>query len=298
MPEGHSIHRLARQMNDVFARQKLEVSSPQGRFVDGAKLLDGQVMERAFAHGKHLFLAFEHQRFLDVHLGIYGAWTFGGDSEFAGASSIGAPRKVGEREQGSLPSSSESYLGPPPPTSTVRARLVSEHGWADLVGPTVCRVLTATEVESVRAQLGPDPLNDDASPQDFLKKAQRTARPIGAVLMDQKVISGVGNIFRAESLFRCGVNPMVPAKELSEQQLLELWEDNRKLMNIGVRVGRIITTTPQDRPGTPEDEAWPEYANYVYLRHGKPCRHCGTEVRLEELNGRKLYWCPRCQPAG
>lgn len=116
MPKGHSIHRLVRQMNDVFARQKLEVSSPQGRFVDGAKLLDGQVMERAFAHGKHLFLAFEHQRFLDVHLGIYGAWTFGGDSEFAGASSIGAPRKVGEREQGSLSSSSESYLGSPPPT--------------------------------------------------------------------------------------------------------------------------------------------------------------------------------------
>ena len=98
MPEGHSIHRLARQFGDVFAGERLAVSSPQGRFAAGAALLDGKSMVHASAHGKHLFLHFEHGLVLHVHLGLYGAWDFGGDSQFRGASSIGAPRRVGERE--------------------------------------------------------------------------------------------------------------------------------------------------------------------------------------------------------
>ena len=98
MPEGHSVHRLARQFGDVFAGERLTVSSPQGRFAPGAALLDGHVLAGAIAHGKHLFLEFDHGLVLHVHLGLYGAWDFGGDSTFRGASSIGAPRKVGERE--------------------------------------------------------------------------------------------------------------------------------------------------------------------------------------------------------
>ena len=98
MPEGHSVHRLARQFGDVFAGERLAVSSPQGRFAAGAALLDGHVLTAATAHGKHLFLDFDHGLVLHVHLGLYGAWDFGGDATFRGASSIGAPRKVGERE--------------------------------------------------------------------------------------------------------------------------------------------------------------------------------------------------------
>uniref|UniRef100_UPI0039EF6628 DNA-formamidopyrimidine glycosylase family protein n=1 Tax=Sinomonas sp. G460-2 TaxID=3393464 RepID=UPI0039EF6628 len=79
MPEGHSIHRLARQFGDVFAGERLGVSSPQGRFAGGAALLDGRVLEAARAHGKQLFLRFEGGLSLHVHLGLYGAWDFGGD---------------------------------------------------------------------------------------------------------------------------------------------------------------------------------------------------------------------------
>ena len=98
MPEGHSIHRIARQMSDVFTGERVHVSSPQGRFTDGAALLDGHIITGAYAHGKHLFVTFDNELTLNVHLGIYGNWTFGGDETFTGASSIGAPRKIGEKE--------------------------------------------------------------------------------------------------------------------------------------------------------------------------------------------------------
>lgn len=147
----------------------------------------------------------------------------------------------------------------------------------------------------MRAKLGPDPLNQDADPAAFYAAAAKTSRPIGVVLMDQKAISGVGNIFRAESLYRTGIDPFTPAKECSRQQLEALWNDNKHLLEIGVRVGRIITTEPADRPGIPETEAWPDHANYVYHRQGQACPRCGATIAMEEVAGRKLYWCPGCQ---
>lgn len=292
MPEGHSIHRLARQFNDVFAGQSVTVSSPQGRFTEGAQLLDGHRITHAFAHGKHLFVGFDNELYLNVHLGIYGAFSFGGDEFFTGASSIGAPRKIGEKE---IHQTDEFSAQPPEPRATTRARLVSDHGWADLVGPTVCRTLTHNEVRQVRSKLGPDPLNQDADPHLFYAAAAKTSRPIGVVLMDQKAISGVGNIFRAESLYRCKVNPFKPGKECSADELEALWLDNRHLLEIGVRVGRIITTEAEDRPGVSEEAAWPERANYVYRRQGQACPCCGATIRRQEVAARKLYWCPGCQ---
>ena len=166
---------------------------------------------------------------------------------------------------------------------------------ADLVGPTICRTLTPEEVRTVRSKLGPDPLNPDADPEQFYRAARKSSRPIGVILMDQAAISGVGNIFRAESLYRQEIDPLRPGKSLSDEELERLWEDNKHLLVIGVRVGRIITTEPEDRPGVPETEAWPDHANYVYMHHGEPCHRCGTTIRMEEIAGRKLYWCPGCQ---
>lgn len=143
MPEGHSIHRIARQISDVFTGERVQVSSPQGRYAEGAALLDGHTITGAYAHGKHLFVTFENDLTLNVHLGIYGNWSFGGDETFTGASSIGAPRKIGEKEYAA--GEGEPYAGPPEPKGTVRCRIVSEHGWADLVGPTICRTLTPEE---------------------------------------------------------------------------------------------------------------------------------------------------------
>jgi endonuclease-8/formamidopyrimidine-DNA glycosylase len=77
--------------------------------------------------------------------------------------------------------------------------------------------------------------------------------------------------------------------------LRELWAENAALMRTGVRLGRIVTTDPADRPGIGEAQAWPEHAHLVYKRQGLPCRRCGTPVVAAELEGRTLYWCPSCQ---
>jgi len=332
VPEGHSIHRLARQFRDVFAGRRLTVTSPQGRFSAGAALLDGHTLVRSDAHGKHLFLRFEHSLVLHVHLGLYGAWDFGGDREFNGASSIGAPRRVGEREvPRKTPASAVSpetasadasadapvYAGPPEPVGAVRVRLASNHGWADLRGATTCAAITEAEAAAVLRRLGPDPLHSSAplatsiagpgtapitgpaqdghgGRENFVNRVITRRTPVATLLMDQKVIAGVGNVYRAEVLFRQRIDPLLPGRALSADDAARLWDDTAAVMADGVRDGRIITTTPgywSDQGSLPPNEE----AHFVYRRHGQPCRVCGTPVELAGHSGRKLYWCPACQ---
>lgn len=293
MPEGHSIHRLARQFNSVFAGRRLEVSSPQGRFAAGAARLDGRILVNAEAHGKQLFLAFDHDLFLRIHLGLYGAFDFGGDSSFLGASSIGAPRKVGEREIAS-DDDGAAYAGPPAPKGAVRVRMVSPNGWADLRGPTACEVITDAERAAVVARLGPDPLQQGADESEFVARLRRRASPVGLLLMNQEILAGVGNVYRAEVLFRRRLSPWRLGKDVSGDEAAALWRDIVSIMNDGVAQGRIITTLPADRDSDTEPVPR-EDAHYVYQRTGLPCRKCGTAVALTEMGARKLYWCPRCQ---
>jgi endonuclease-8/formamidopyrimidine-DNA glycosylase len=303
VPEGHSVHRLARQFGDVFTGERLAVSSPQGRFVRGAALLDGHTLTGSVAHGKHLFLEFEHGLLLHVHLGLYGAWDFGGDAGFRGASSIGAPRKVGEREiyDDGGEAGPARYEGPPAPVGAVRVRIASAHGWADLRGATTCETVTEAEAAAVLARLGPDPLrNRHGDRGSFIAGIRARRTPLAALLMDQKAIAGVGNVYRAELLFRQGLNPWLPGKELSADAAGRLWDDTVAVMSDGVRDGRIITTprrywSAPGAGGSPVALPAPEESHFVYRRQGLDCRDCGTPVALTELSARKLYWCPSCQ---
>ncbi|MHA7178158.1 Fpg/Nei family DNA glycosylase [Arthrobacter sp. Sr24] len=336
MPEGHSVHRLAQQFNDVFGGAALTVSSPQGKFVAGALLVNGQVLERAEAHGKQMFLYFSADLVMRVHLGLYGAWDFGGDFTFTGASSIGAPRRIGEREIAAGGGTEDwahasegpaaslragggrgEYYGPPEPKGAVRVRLVSDHGWADLRGPMACEVITPAESDAVRRRLGPDPLNKvPGDAQEFMRRIRKSSTAIALQLMKQEVLAGVGNVYRAEVLFRLGLDPMLPGKSLGADEAQAVWDDIARIMADGVRDGRIITTELSDRAsgvgldvghaleerGVPADlraitnkHVPVEDAHYVYKREGRPCRHCGTAIAVKELGGRKLYWCPNCQ---
>lgn len=295
MPEGHSVHRLAKQFTSVFAGERLGVSSPQGRFAAGAAQLDGATLVSALAHGKQLFLRFDNDRVLRVHLGLYGAWSFGGDASFRGASSIGAPRRVGESEQASDDVGHDGgpgpYSGPPAPVGAVRVRLVSAHGWADLRGPTACEVITGDEETAARAKLGPDPLQPGSDGSSFARKLTSSITPVGIQLMNQSVIAGIGNVYRAEVLFLQGIDPWRPGKQVREDEAAGIWADTVRLMRDGVRQGRIVTTTPEARNGRPERSA----PHYVYKRTGEPCRRCGTPIRTAEMAARNLYWCPQCQ---
>lgn len=335
MPEGHTVHRLARALGDLFLGEPLRVSSPQGRFADGAALLDGRTLVAAEAWGKHLFLGFDGlpavegasapDLWLRVHLGLYGAWTFSGDGSAVVVHAIGAPRRrVGERE--TVPAGPaappEPAAGatdgwvPPAPRGAVRARLRGVHAVADLTGPTACEVVTPEEKRAVEARLGPDPLRPDADADAFVAAVGRSRTAVGRLLMDQAVVAGVGNIYRAEALFRAGLDPHRPGRDVPAGTVRALWDDLVVLLAAGVRDGAIVTTRPEHRgtPGVLGDPDGPGRrgrvrqntdgtpgavpaadAFYVYHRDGLPCRVCGTTVVVEEVAGRSLYRCPTCQ---
>jgi formamidopyrimidine-DNA glycosylase len=271
VPEGHTVHRLAREHLATFGGARLAVDSPQGRFAAGAGRLDGRTLAGAQAHGKHLFLGFADDpdarpdAWLHVHLGLYGKWTFG----------------AGE---------------PPAPRGAVRVRFASDDAWAELRGPTACEVLTPDDVAHVRARLGADPLRRDADAAGAGERVRRSRAPVGALLMQQEVVAGVGNVYRAEALFRQRLDPWSPGRALTSDGWDALWADLVVLLKDGVRRGRIVTTLPADRDrrgGTVRRDD----AHYVYKRTGLPCRVCGSPVVSEPMVGRTLYRCPVCQPA-
>ena len=329
MPEGHTIHRLAGALTELYGGRRLRTSSPQGRFADGAARLDNQVLLGAEAHGKHLFLAFgpepdmpmdaEAVTWLRIHLGLYGSWTFDGDSAFTAPHAIGAPRRrVGERGEHALRRGGGSALAglsgggsgaspgaedapapglwsPPAPRGAVRLRLLGEHGVADLTGPAACELLDAEGAAAVHRRLGPDPLRADADPQEFVAGARRRRKAVGELLMDQSVISGVGNIFRAETLLRCGISPFRAGNRLSEARLRAVWDDLVPLMEHGVATGFITTVEADDVPEPLPDDDQEAGRWYVYHRTGRPCLRCGAPVRERETAGRRLFWCPTCQ---
>jgi endonuclease VIII len=261
VPEGHTLHRLARSQHAQFAGLPIHVTSPQGRFVD-AELVDGRVLDDVRAHGKHLFAAFG-DRIVHVHLGLFGKVS-AGDGEA------------------------------PPPRGAVRMRWEASSGWTDLRGPTACAVLSPPEADAILARLGPDPLRPKSDGGRAYARIARSKAPIAGLLMDQAVLAGVGNVYRAEILFRQRIDPSLPGRLLDESRWPPLWSDLVTLMKAGLRSGRIVTTERQDRDrrtGT----ARRVDAHYVYRRTGLPCRICGTPIEMRELAARKLYWCPVCQ---
>lgn len=264
MPEGHTIHRLAREHTELLAGQRLTLSSPQGRFAAGAARLDGHRLERVEPYGKHLFYRFEHDLRLHVHLGLYGTWRSG-------------------------------WLPAPEPRGAVRVRLVGESAYAELRGPTACDVVTPAEQASIEARLGPDPLRTGSRPGPAWARIARSRAPLAALLMDQSVIAGVGNVYRAELLYLHRLDPYRPGRTLAEADFLTLWSDLRRRMQAGVRTGRIVTTRPADRSRR-RGTALRADSFYVYRRAELPCRSCGGPVRMQVLAGRNLYWCPVEQP--
>ncbi|CAM4121076.1 Fpg/Nei family DNA glycosylase [Nocardiopsis rhodophaea] len=291
MPEGHTLHRLASHFTKHYGGSPVRVSSPQGRFADGARRIDGRTLLGAEAHGKQLFCGFDSGEWLRVHLGIYGAWTFG-DAD--GERYLGAPRAEsgGRRE---LERDADGFVVAPPPVGAVRVRIVNSSGWADLRGPTACELIGEEEKRAVQAKLGPDPLRPDADPERSWRVISRSRTTIAALLMRQDVIAGVGNIYRAESLFRAGIDPYRAGRDLTRREWDTLWADLSGLLADGVREGYIITTRPEHRPD-PEARPVPRPDTlYVCYRTGEPCRVCSSPISAAELAGRNLYWCPGCQ---
>jgi endonuclease-8 len=268
VPEGHTLHRLALDLTETFGGRVVSVTSPQGRFAESAAQLDQTRLIEATAHGKHLFCEFDGDRLLHIHLGLIGGLE----------------------------------LGPPrPPRGEVRVRIATAQAAADLRGPQLCTVRTPAEVALRLRELGPDPLRPDANPDLAWLRISRATRPIAALLMDQTILSGVGNVYRAEVLFRNRINPHRPGNKLSRRSWQGIWTDLVELMPEGVLTKRIDTVRPEHTPeamGRPprKDDHGGEV--YVYRRAGMPCLVCGSKIRTQVLAGRNLFWCARCQRRG
>ena len=333
MPEGHSVHRITRQFERNFVGHVVHASSPQGRFAEGAADLDGRRMTDARAVGKQMFLGFEGDRWLRVHLGMYGAWDFAGDilmdATIAAANgrmgqtnqrgtfldspnpdavvfdragensltSIGAPRRTRLRMSESEREGDGLDAFPPEPIGQVRVRLLTDTVCADLRGPTACEVLDPAQVEAVVAKLGPDPLIDagQAAEDRFAASVGKKPTPIALLLMDQNVVAGIGNVYRTELLFRARQNPHTPGRLVPEEHVRHLWRDWSKLLRIGVETGQMMTMDDLDPEAYLAALANRADRHWVYKREGLPCRVCGTNIVMEELGARKLYWCPYCQ---
>jgi endonuclease-8 len=244
MPEGHTIHHCAQEHERLFVGRPVRVSSPQGRFPDAA-LVDGAVMVATDAWGKHLFHEYEGERFVHVHLGIYGNFT-------------------------------SHEVPAPAPRPTTRMRMVSDEIAVDLIGPTRCELLDRGGVEAVVAKLGPDPLRKGADRERMWTALQKRRITIGQALMDQTVVAGVGNVFRAEALWTHRISPERPCNQVSREEFDALWKTLVKLLRKGVREQRISVRN-------------------VYRQES--CPDCGSPVRRWDLAGRWAYACPTCQPS-
>lgn len=263
MPEGHTLHGLARLHQRRYARRPVAVSSPQERFADGAALVDGRVLRKASAWGKHLFHHYDGGVIVHVHLGLYGSFT-----------------------EWELPAAA--------PVGQVRMRMRGDQFGTDLRGPTACEIFDVAQMDAVIARLGPDPLRKDADSSRAWQRIHRSQRPIGALLMDQAVVAGVGNVFRAELLFRHGIDPMRPGVRVSQEEFDLAWSDLVELMHVGLRRGKIHTIRREHDHGAPSyRQGRPR--TYVYRRAGEPCRVCSTPVLTSVLEGRNVFWCPNCQ---
>ena len=327
MPEGHTLHRLAQSVDVAFAGTTPAVSSPQGPFAEGAALLDGRQVVEASAYGKHLFVEFSGEAWLNVHLGLIGKFSV-------------------DRISG--------YASVPPPWGAVRLRMVNQDYVADLRGAILCQVVTPDEAAATVARLGPDPLRSDADPERAWAKISRSGRTIAELLMDQAAVAGVGNVYRCEVLFRHRVSPFRPGREIRRRTWEAIWDDLVRLMPLGVAFNQILTMDDQveeaerlvgagqvpeltstwtdsarwlgrgpagvvaevaaesgavedavrdadleddeiDETGAGVGGSGMERRFWVYRRAGEPCRVCGSRVRTQVVAGRNLFWCGRCQ---
>ena len=266
MPEGHTIHRLARDQKQTIGNQKLRISSPQGRFSDDSRSIDGLRLKRIEAAGKHLFYHFVDGRkagpILHVHLGLFGKY------------------RTHENP-------------PPPPRGAVRVRFEGDEHTIDLNGPNTCELIDTKEYESILARLGPDPLRADADPGRAWARIHSSKAPIGLLLMDQSVMAGIGNIYRSEILHLLKIHPNTPGNQITKSQFTKLWKLAMRLLELGVKHNRIITINEKDLP---KNLAKVSRKKLFRIFKKPDCPACGSEIERFIMGGRKVFACTSCQP--
>ena len=260
------MHRVAASHAKKLVGRIFRASSPNGRFTVGAKAIDGRRFERIEAVGKNLFAWFGGRKadgrdavVVHVHFGMSGRWG------------------VFDRK------------GAPEPTPTTRLRL-EDDGLVSHVSAMTVQHGGHDLYTSKRSKLGHDGLRTDADPDELWAKVAASRKCVGKLLMDQSFFAGVGNIYRAEILFKAGVHPNILGTALSRAEFDRIWTHTVKLLQRGFMCGSILTVDPDEaiRLGRPR------MRRYIYNQ--SKCGRCSGPVRSWSMASRTCYACPSCQP--
>lgn len=274
MPEGDTIYRAARTLNTALAGRvitRFHTELAQLLRPDPNQPLEGRTVESVEAAGKHLLMTFSGGLVLRTHMRMNGSWHIYRPGE----------RWVRARRDMRIVIETAEWVAVAfnvPVAEFVRAEALQRH----------------TPV----ASLGPDLLGEFDRAAALARIRQQGPRPVHEVLLDQRVMAGIGNVYKSEILFLSRLHPDAPADAVDDQQWEALMDLAQRLLraNVAQQSGQGIETYRGLRRTTgrmnPADRLW------VYSRGGRPCRKCGTPLasRKDGEAARVTYWCPRCQP--
>ena len=265
MAEGHAVARWADALQELVGQQVHEVRVPP-RWRDRAEQLRGARITRVHAHGKHLVIHFSIDWVIHTHAMQYGSWQ------------IGPPGQALRKE-----------------ARHARLHLITESLEVLFYHGPVMEVLSATELAHHErfASLGPDLLHDNFGASAVLASLHaQGGREIGDAILDQRIVAGIGNIYKSEGLFLAAIHPRRRADAVAAAELAILFEELIPLMQAGRReYGMTVTLPPELR-----FEAW--MRNWVYRRRGQPCFVCASPIEMirQGTFQRTTYFCSHCQP--
>ncbi|MDX6480508.1 MAG: endonuclease [Gaiellaceae bacterium] len=241
MPEGDSLHRAAARLQ-VLVGQRIEVETPHPRAAVKrlAERLDGRTLERAEAEGKNLFLSFSGGLVLRSHLRMNGRWRV----EPRGTARRGTPWLV------------------------LRGDEYEAVQWN---GPIL-------EIVTGPRAVAPDIVTEEPEVARFRSVDQ--TRSVGDALLDQRLVAGIGNMWKAEALWEARVSPWRSLADVSDDELAAVLEAAHRTMHASVEGTRPL--------------------RHVYRRAGRACHRCGSVIRSapQGEHARTAYWCPKCQSGG
>jgi endonuclease-8 len=274
MPEGDTIFRSARALQQALGGRQVtlfETAYAQLASVNDQSPVAGRTVEQVESRGKWLLVHFSGDLILTTHMLMSGSWHI---------------YRSGERWKRS------------------RSHMRVVVGAGDMVAVAfdvpIARFHTARTLERFAgvAKLGPDVLGESfATDEAESRLLEHGGEEVGNVLLNQRVLAGVGNVFKSEICFACGINPFRKVADLSRREIECLLETARRLLaaNVadGVRDGIVTYTGGRRTTGSSN----PAARLWVYHRSGSECRRCGTKIlmRKQGLGARSTYWCPDCQ---
>ena len=273
MPEGDSIFRAAATLHRALSGKEVvrfESVFPALTRIHDDHPLTSRTVEKVAAHGKHVLMHFSGGLVLRTHMRMNGSWHI---------------YRPGERWKR--------------PARDMRIIVAAADFEAVGFNIPVAEFIRSRHLGKHRelATLGPDVLSATFDRDEAIRRIQgRPTWPIADVLLNQRVVAGLGNVYKSEVLFMCGINPFTPVRALDAAACVCIVDTARKLLhaNVTTRLAPMTTYTGLRRTTRRDD---PSERLWVYGRARLPCRKCGAgiEVRKQGMNARLTYWCPRCQ---